>query len=537
RSAGTSWLLQWLACVSSLPAFQQDASNQPDFLFPHADMQCHTLPYIAPASYARTLLCIRWASQSADICGPAALTPGEAFALTLHSMKSTALASAAQLDLRRDERLAQGWRPQRSMSRGGAPPIPEPPVSIPAALPSEHLSAGDIVSGPWSVFASRHERMQASHNTEHAADEASQAPDSPAASPDSPVHMQLQAFSDDEEARQVEEWAQQHASSDSASEAPEEQPHVEQLFVCSGPWGSMHSPTPESLAAHNASAPEQGKQAVSLLKASCGAKAAFKQGLRPSEQHDVKNRVRFADTFCNMDAPSDLDTREGLISLMQTLQVPVPLQDALINSGIACVADFAYAYSDASDLNSFVAKQPDALWEGMQISDPEHSPAVARLRRTLDRCKAHSSTLEASPAPAPAPPQASTPAASNVWAEHAPPRLDSEAVQRTQASFRANYPGEHLDADGMPSIRLLSLVTALAEAMRNLQLKHGNKTLCIRFNKTERNDRNCKFAHLCAIRLANGQACGQRHPASQHRFKSQADKSSAAEPPPAVPAT
>ena len=106
RSADTSWLLQWLACISSLPAFQQDASNQPDFLFPRADMQCHALPYIAPASYARTLLCIRWASQSADICGPAALTPGEAFALTLHSMKSTALASAAQLDLRRDERLA-----------------------------------------------------------------------------------------------------------------------------------------------------------------------------------------------------------------------------------------------------------------------------------------------------------------------------------------------------------------------------------------------------------------------------------------------
>ena len=66
------------------------------------------LPCIAPASYARTLLCIRWAAQSAEICGPAALTPSEAFALTLHSMKSTALASAGQLDLRRDERLAQG---------------------------------------------------------------------------------------------------------------------------------------------------------------------------------------------------------------------------------------------------------------------------------------------------------------------------------------------------------------------------------------------------------------------------------------------
>ena len=194
RCAGTSWLLQWLACISSLPAFQQDGSSQPDFLFPRADMQCHALPYFAPASYARTLLCIHWASQSSDICGPAALTPSEAFARTLHSMKSTALASAAQLDLRRDERLAQGhhrdsarlysrndtfaslrvqraiaaslatgWRPQRSMCRGGALPVPEPPVSIPTTMPSEHLSAGDIVSGPWSVFASRHERMQALH--------------------------------------------------------------------------------------------------------------------------------------------------------------------------------------------------------------------------------------------------------------------------------------------------------------------------------------------------------------------------------------
>ena len=435
-----------------------------------------------------------------------------------------------------------------------------------------------------------------------------------------------------------------------------------------------------------------------------------------------------------MDAASDLDTREGLVSLMQSFQVPGPLQEALLNSGIACIADFAYAYSDASDLNSFIAKQPDALWESMQVSDPEHSPAVARLRRTLDKCKAQASVPEVGPAPAPALPQASAPVASNAWAEHAPPRLDSEAVQRMQASFRANYPVEHLDADGMPSIRLLSLVhqwftpkgvikwvpwqlrmsqkqyqdiiearttrtlrteaqlvsaalfdetpelsidrahlspawlartqqifrnaialcngahlatlkafdkkildlctqqlpadtglrtvnthellqadrkiwnevsslhaegwtldealhemtciradvhallqprarpptqkegkggkgkpgkgngkkgggkvqtrlkddsktSALSEAMRNLQLKHGNKTLCIRFNRTECNNRNCKFSHLCAIRLPSGQACGQRHPASQHRFKSQADKSSAADPPPAAPAT
>ena len=114
--------------------------------------------------------------------------------------------------------------------------------------------------------------MQAARTAKLTTDEAPHA-NSPSASPDSPKDAQPLDLSDDEEARQVEEWAQQHASSDSASEAPdEEQPQVEQLFVCSGPWGSMHSPTPESLAAYNAAAPEQGKQAVSLFGASCGAK-------------------------------------------------------------------------------------------------------------------------------------------------------------------------------------------------------------------------------------------------------------------------
>ena len=75
-------------------------------------------------------------------------------------------------------------------------------------------------------------------------------------------------------------------------------------------------------------------------------------------------------------------------------------------------------------------------------------------------------------------------------------------------------------------------VAALTETMKNLQLKHSNKTLCLRFNRTECNDKNCKFAHLCAVRLPNGQACGQRRPASQHRTKAPADKTE----PPAPPA-
>ena len=34
--------------------------------------------------------------------------------------------------------------------------------------------------------------------------------------------------------------------------------------------------------------------------------------------------------------------------------------------------------------------------------------------------------------------------------------IDAEAVQRMRTAFRSNYPGEHLDADAMPSIRLLT---------------------------------------------------------------------------------
>ena len=71
-------------------------------------------------------------------------------------------------------------------------------------------------------------------------------------------------------------------------------------------------------------------------------------------------------------------------------------------------------------------------------------------------CKAITRSRDSNPSTAP--PSSSATLATNVWAEHAPPRLDSEAVQRMPATFKANHPGEHLDSDCMPSIRLLSLV-------------------------------------------------------------------------------
>ena len=74
-----------------------------------------------------------------------------------------------------------------------------------------------------------------------------------------------------------------------------------------------------------------------------------------------------------------------------------------------------------------------------------------------------------------------------------------------------------------------------ATAMQDLATKHGNKTLCLRFNRGACTNKQCKLAHLCAIKLPNGQVCGQRHPASMHRFKTSEGKGS--EPaPPAPPA-
>ena len=59
------------------------------------------------------------------------------------------------------------------------------------------------------------------------------------------------------------------------------------------------------------------------------------------------------------------------------------------------------------------------------------------------------------------------------------------------------------------------------------------QTRCLRFNKGRCTDKRCKFAHLCAVRLPNGQACGQRHPATQHKHKP-SDKAPA-DPPPQGP--
>ena len=138
-----------------------------------------------------------------------------------------------------------------------------------------------------------------------------------------------------------------------------------------------------------------------------------------------------------MDASWDVDSSE----VLSHVQVPEQLQTALQQTGLSSISDFAYAYTSSEDLATFIAKQSQSLWEELQVTDPEHCPAVARLRRALDMSKSITRSKDNNPSSAL--PPAPTALASNVWAEHAPPRLDSDAVQRMQSTFKANYPGEH----------------------------------------------------------------------------------------------
>ena len=71
----------------------------------------------------------------------------------------------------------------------------------------------------------------------------------------------------------------------------------------------------------------------------------------------------------------------------------------------------------------------------------------------------------------------------------------------------------------IPTITKTPTDPKLAAALQDLATKRGNKTLCLRYNRQQCTNKQCKYAHSCAIKLPNGQVCGQKHPAATHRFK------------------
>eukprot|EP00439_Symbiodinium_sp_Y106_P058387 s864_g8.t1 len=125
------------------------------------------------------------------------------------------------------------------------------------------------------------------------------------------------------------------------------------------------------------------------------------------------------------------------------MQVPPDLCRALESTGIESVPDFAFAYNSTADLDVFLSDKYDELWLGLGITDPAHSPAMARLRRAALKRAQNLTELADSPAAA-SPSAPSAPASLNAWAEHAPPRLDAANIAQLVKDFRTNYPGNSI---------------------------------------------------------------------------------------------
>ena len=165
RSARSSWVPRWLHCMSV--AFQHSTSKPlnlpaPDFILPaFARVEGTADPSFAgPMAHKQALALLRWAAQLPWLSQSSSqLSPEEAQAFTLHSLKVALLSAAARLpeESRRQQghhrlssvqlysrddasesmwaqaqiasALIRGWRPTRPQSRGGQHPVFEPPLS------------------------------------------------------------------------------------------------------------------------------------------------------------------------------------------------------------------------------------------------------------------------------------------------------------------------------------------------------------------------------------------------------------------------
>ncbi|CAE7327448.1 unnamed protein product, partial [Symbiodinium necroappetens] len=282
RSAQSCWTLHWLSALHG----QAQAFGCPDtfdFLWPNSAPELGALPELAPASYCAAMLTMRWAATLPWLPPGQGLLATEAKQLTLHSLKSTCLAAAAQLRIAKDDRLLQGhhrdsaalysrndtfasldvqaklstamadgWRPERSMGRGGQAPIPEPPFALPPGPVLQSLQAPDLLAGAWSYFTTRHEKL---HAAEEALVSAAQPPAAPTqldASLESPASSPLPC---DVEADMVEKAALDRQGTDSSEQssassvdsdndqAPLElrMPSSAAKYACNGPWGRWHA--------------------------------------------------------------------------------------------------------------------------------------------------------------------------------------------------------------------------------------------------------------------------------------------------------
>ena len=129
---------------------------------------------------------------------------------------------------------------------------------------------------------------------------------------------------------------------------------------------------------------------------------------------------------------------------------------ALALKGLESVDDFAYAFPEIRSLEALLSGLSDSDLSDMGSTDQFHGVQAARIRKALrfahDLCQQPTEPTQQISQPP------SLPAAILPQVENLPPKLSQEAAQELIDDFKTNYPGELLDEDTMPSIRLLSLV-------------------------------------------------------------------------------
>ena len=129
-----------------------------------------------------------------------------------------------------------------------------------------------------------------------------------------------------------------------------------------------------------------------------------------------------------------LESPLALKQLLTSLQVPDDLVSALQRASIDTVPDFAFAYATAQKLDVFCSEKYAELWDTLGVSDPAHSPAMAKLRKALHKAK-HLTEAANSALSVSSKTQSTAQLQPNAWTEHAPSRLDSASIAQLVKDF------------------------------------------------------------------------------------------------------
>ena len=158
---------------------------------------------------------------------------------------------------------------------------------------------------------------------------------------------------------------------------------------------------------------------------------------------------------------TSIDSKADFSALLTELGIHEELAKWLKASGFETISDLAFTFVATSDGAALINQVPEPTWTaaGIDASVVEVTTTVmaGKLRRLLAQCRLLAQQM-ATPDATPVTSTAASPLASPSWSELAPPRLTPEAVASMSETFLKNYPGELLNSESTPSIRLLSMV-------------------------------------------------------------------------------